>query len=197
MRGRSPNDFLRLDVTGHPALSSDLGLVPDRKVARHPRLGGHGDVPSQLCRPCDAGQGNDQTILPNFHVVGNLNQIIQLGTVTNECVAQCPTVNRGIGTNLHIIANLHTPQLRYFNPDPIIIGQTKTVTAYLLTDTSQWHGINTQEELKLAGDKLNNKIHIMGIAGAGASSIAGIAKTYGFDVSDVYGKYVFLKDFLS
>ncbi len=55
------------------------------------------------------------------------------------------------------------------------------VETYELKDPRQWHGINTPEELEEAKRKL--KIHIMGIAGAGAAAVAGIAQAYGFEVS--------------
>lgn len=69
------------------------------------------------------------------------------------------------------------------------IKQRKKVETLTLEDPQQWHGINTPEQLESANQKFNsktqdtNRIHIMGIAGAGAAAIAGIAKNYGFIVS--------------
>lgn len=57
------------------------------------------------------------------------------------------------------------------------------VSTYELEDASEWHSINTKQDLNLANKKFNRKIHIMGIAGAGASAVAGIAKSYGYDIS--------------
>ncbi len=65
----------------------------------------------------------------------------------------------------------------------LALGEGEKVTTYKLQDPRQWHGINTPEELEEANRKIKTKIHIMGIAGAGASAIAGIAKAYGFEVS--------------
>lgn len=61
--------------------------------------------------------------------------------------------------------------------------QNQKITSYLLKDQNQWHGINTSQELKKANEKFSKKIHIMGIAGAGASAVAGIAAGLGYDVS--------------
>ncbi|MDO8487584.1 MAG: sugar phosphate nucleotidyltransferase [Candidatus Curtissbacteria bacterium] len=65
----------------------------------------------------------------------------------------------------------------------IALSQNQKVETYKLKDPGQWHGINTPEELEEANSKLKNKIHIMGIVGAGAAAVAGIAKAYGFKVS--------------
>ena len=57
------------------------------------------------------------------------------------------------------------------------------VETYNLKEPGQWHGINTPEELQEANLKFSRRIHIMGIAGAGASAISAIAKHQGFEVS--------------
>jgi len=65
----------------------------------------------------------------------------------------------------------------------VAINSSQKVSSFTLKDQNQWHGVNTVDELKLANEKFNKKIHIMGIGGAGASAAAGIAKAYGYDVS--------------
>lgn len=65
----------------------------------------------------------------------------------------------------------------------LALDSGEKVETYKLKDPHQWHGINTPQELEEANRKLKNKIHIMGIAGAGAAAVAGIAKAYGFAVS--------------
>lgn len=63
-----------------------------------------------------------------------------------------------------------------------LTGNQKVVT-FKLRDQSQWHGINTQDELEIANQKIKKQIHIMGAAGAGASAIASIAYGFGFSVT--------------
>lgn len=65
----------------------------------------------------------------------------------------------------------------------IALENKDKVETYKLEDSSQWHGINTPVELAKANLRDNKNIHIMGIYGAGASAVAGIAKSYGFQVS--------------
>src|SRR3990167_4530755 len=63
------------------------------------------------------------------------------------------------------------------------IRQKKKVETYTLSDSSEWHSVNTPQDLKKAQQKHIKNIHIMGILGAGASAVAGIAKGYGYDVT--------------
>ncbi len=63
------------------------------------------------------------------------------------------------------------------------LSQKQKVTTFKLADPEEWHGINTPQDLESANQKAIKKVHIMGIAGAGAAAVAGIAKSYGFQVS--------------
>lgn len=63
------------------------------------------------------------------------------------------------------------------------IKQRKKVETFTLSDSDQWHSVNTREELQKAQEKHVNNIHIMGILGAGASAVAGIAKGFRFQVN--------------
>jgi len=66
---------------------------------------------------------------------------------------------------------------------------------YALKDTDQWFMIDTPNDLKLASQKLAKRVHIMGIAGAGASAVAQIAKGNGYKVSgcDINSRSSYLK----
>lgn len=65
----------------------------------------------------------------------------------------------------------------------IALRDKELVETYQLKDESQWHGVNTRQELKEANEKLQRSIHVMGAAGAGAIGVLGIAKEYGYHVS--------------
>ena len=65
----------------------------------------------------------------------------------------------------------------------IAIGDNQKVQTFQLKDENEWQSVNTKEELLTANLKFQKKIHIMGIAGAGAAAAAGIAKGYGFEVT--------------
>lgn len=65
----------------------------------------------------------------------------------------------------------------------LALVSNQKVETFKLRDQSQWHGINTKEELEIANQKIKKQIHIMGAAGAGASAIAGIAYGFGYEVT--------------
>ena len=44
----------------------------------------------------------------------NLNQIIQLNTITHDCSTHCCSIDYCIGADLNIILHLHITNLRYF-----------------------------------------------------------------------------------
>jgi len=62
------------------------------------------------------------------------------------------------------------------------IKQRKKVETYTLSDSDEWHSVNTLQDLKIAQVKHSKNIHIMGICGAGASAVAGIAQGLGYHV---------------
>lgn len=65
----------------------------------------------------------------------------------------------------------------------IALKDHQKVKTFTLENENEWHGINTQIELAEANVKLNRRIHIMGISGAGAAAIAGISQSLGYKVS--------------
>ncbi len=83
----------------------------------------------------------------------------------------------------------------------IALKNNDKVETFTLKDPQEWHGVNTQEELVAANKKHSGlsapqKIHIMGIAGAGAAAIAGIAASLGYKVTgcDSAGGSTYTKD---
>lgn len=68
----------------------------------------------------------------------------------------------------------------------IAIRGKQKVEAFRIKDSKEWHGINTIEELEMANRKLNTihqKIHFMGVAGAGESAVAALALKAGLRIS--------------
>jgi UDP-N-acetylmuramate--alanine ligase len=76
----------------------------------------------------------------------------------------------------------------------IALKNKEEIETFAIDDEGEWHGINTQLELAIANLRLNKKIHFMGVLGSGASSVASIAKEYGFKVSgcDLNTDYTYL-----
>lgn len=79
-----------------------------------------------------------------------------------------------------ISASRATGELYLTDLIALALADGEKVETYHLQDTSQWHPINTPEELEAANQRFTGRIHIMGIGGAGAAAVAGIAKAYGY-----------------
>ncbi len=65
----------------------------------------------------------------------------------------------------------------------LAIFQNQKVETFTLEDPREWHGVNSPAELVAANLKISKTIHFMGISGAGAAAVAGIAKGLGYKVS--------------
>jgi UDP-N-acetylmuramate--alanine ligase len=65
----------------------------------------------------------------------------------------------------------------------LALSSGENVETYCLEDEGQWHGINNTYELAEANLKVSKNIHFMGISGAGASAVAGISESFGYNVS--------------
>lgn len=91
-------------------------------------------------------------------------------------------------------------QIDYLKPSPVTgeyyltdlieraLKNNNKVETFTLDDLQEWHGVNTQEELISANKKhaetlLPKHIHMMGISGAGAAAVAGIAESFGYSVT--------------
>lgn len=65
----------------------------------------------------------------------------------------------------------------------LAIKNHQKVETYKLKDSNEWQSINTRCDLAKANLKFQKRIHIMGLAGAGASAAAKIAQGYGYEVT--------------
>jgi hypothetical protein len=66
-------------------------------------------------------------MLAHPDVVSYLNQIVEFDPVFNHRVVQRAPVNTGVGTNLHIIANAHSPKLFNFFPNTVMWRKAKAI----------------------------------------------------------------------
>ena len=63
----------------------------------------------------------------NLNVMSNLDEVIQFNAITNYRIFYTTSINCGIRTDLHIIANDDPANLRYFDPLPLIIRLPKAI----------------------------------------------------------------------
>jgi hypothetical protein len=84
--------------------------------------------------------GGDDTVVPYNSIVSDLDKVVNLHTVPNNCVAPAATVNAGIGTNLDVPSYHNASRLWFLLMSAIAaIGsfvQNKPET--VLTDATSW-----------------------------------------------------------
>src|SRR5688572_7086469 len=97
-------------------------------------LSSNHNVFANFGRTTDAGLGGDHCIMPYFHVMSNLDQVIQLRTGTNQCRTHRCAVNSGIGTDFDIVFNNDIADLWHFFEAPIWLrSKAETIAAYHCT----------------------------------------------------------------
>src|SRR3546814_3877185 len=82
-------------------MSHDTNLAADHGVSADLSASGY------------PGLGSNDRVFSYFHIVGHLDQIVQLHTFANNGSAHCGPVNGIIGANLHIVFNNHISNLAH------------------------------------------------------------------------------------
>ena len=74
--------------------------------------------------------GHDQGFLPDLHIVCYLDKVVDFCALSDDCVAECRTVDGHIGANLHIIFYDYPSDLRYLVMLTLFEGVSVSVGAY-------------------------------------------------------------------
>src|SRR5881227_1234630 len=81
-------------------------------MAGEPALARHGDVIAKLSRTSDADLRDEKAMLPDLHVVPDLDQIIDLGPLAYHGLAERSPIDRRAGPDLNIVFYPDNPDLR-------------------------------------------------------------------------------------
>src|SRR5205807_5543977 len=84
----------------------------DFQMAGEAALAGDGDVIAKLGRASDANLGDEQAMFADLHVVPDLDQIIDLGPLTNHSFAERGAVDCGASADLDVIFDSDNADLR-------------------------------------------------------------------------------------
>ena len=98
-------------VTEHDSATADGASRADLGTARHAHTTGHGGVRAD----------------PD--VVSDLDEVVEFDSITDHGVIQGTPVDTGIGTDLHIMADVYRAELFNLDPPPLMGGKTKTIGA--------------------------------------------------------------------
>src|SRR5205823_4359696 len=60
----------------------------------------------------NAGVGGEHAVPPDFDVVCNLDEVVDLGPLPDDCVTDRAPVDGGVGSDLDAVLNDHAPDLR-------------------------------------------------------------------------------------
>ena len=104
-----------------------MGAVCYVQMPKHHGRTAHRAACPNAGAACNANTTGNRRVLADFHIVSDLDLIIQFHTEPDQCVFQRASVNRGVGTNFNFIRNQHTAHLRNFYPGAFFIGETKAV----------------------------------------------------------------------
>ena len=114
---------------GNAGLWPDDGAVADLDVIDHADLPGQSDVFAEPSAAGDSRLGCDHGMLTDDHIVGDLYQVVDLGSSLNDGFAQRRSIDRGIGADLHVIFDDDDADLRDLDPPGTGAGITETVAA--------------------------------------------------------------------
>src|SRR5262249_46263286 len=94
------------------AAGAEFRAAADREMVRDPDLAAQHSVVSDLDAAGNPGLRDDEAMAPDRAVVADLDQIIDLGALSNDGVAAATPVDRGIGADLDVVLDDHPPRLR-------------------------------------------------------------------------------------
>jgi hypothetical protein len=66
-------------------------------------------------------------VRPDFHVVANMDKIIQFHAFTNTRVVEGTAINRRVCSDFNVIANFHDTRLRKFPVAPFPVCKAKAI----------------------------------------------------------------------
>lgn len=113
----------------------------------------------------NCGAGSNDAMFADHTVVTNLDLVVELAAIANHRVIERATVNRRTGTNLDIIADKHSADLRNLDPLALIRRETETVGA------DDYTGMNDGISTNLAAG-VDTDIRVQNTAITNANTIA-------------------------
>src|SRR4051794_5854539 len=125
---RRPADFLtRWDIAHHAALSRNTGPSAKRQMTGNTGLARQDNM---IVKPGATGNSclrDHNAAGTKVHVVPDLNQIIDHGAAANDRVRTSAAIDRGVRTDLHVVFDDHSAELRNPHKTGRIHGKTETI----------------------------------------------------------------------
>ena len=113
--------------TGDKASAGDLHIIDDGQMAVNTDVTANRTALPDHGTAGNASTGGDCGVRTNTDIVTDLNLVIQFYSVADLGIAEGAAINRRITADFDIIADNNPPDLGYFDPDTVVIGEAKTV----------------------------------------------------------------------
>ena len=99
-------------ISAQPALGCQPRPIAYGKMAGDSDLARHDHFVSNAAAATDAYLRGNETTLADPDVVGDLNEVVDLGSGPDDGIVDAPAIDTGIGANLHIILDDATSDVR-------------------------------------------------------------------------------------
>lgn len=106
-----------------------MNIIGNIQMAGNPGTAAYGTAPPYLRATGNTDATGDGGMGANADIVANLNLVIQLYAVFEHRIFNRAAVDRGIRTDLDIIPNTDSTELRHLDPYAVVVGQSESVTA--------------------------------------------------------------------
>jgi len=106
----------------HSAFRRDLSTIADADMIDKSNLASNHDTISERTAPGNSNLSDDNAMPSDRDVVRDVNEIVDLGALSDHRIAARATVDRRAGTNFNIILNNHSANLGDFQM-PTFAGQ--------------------------------------------------------------------------
>src|SRR5690606_26353928 len=118
------------DRAGNHGHATDEYVIADLDMEDHPYSAGDHAVAADAGTAGNADAGRHGGVVADLDVVGDLDLVIELDAVADHGVAECATVDRGVGANLDIVADQYAAYLGDLVPLTLGAGKTEPFPAH-------------------------------------------------------------------
>src|SRR5262249_25290118 len=116
-----------LDVVLDVRRPGYLRAIADRHVADDARVRAHDDKIAQLRRAGNPALGDNHAMATDDDVVGDLHEDVDLGSFADDRIGEGSSVDRSVGSDLNIITNYDTADLRHFHVPVATHGKAEPI----------------------------------------------------------------------
>src|SRR5690606_35443556 len=163
--------FAGRDAVGHAGLGADGRVGADRDVPADAGLCGHRDVVTDGDGAGQPDLGDEQAVLADLRAVADGDQVAELRAGADDGLAERGAVDRAVGADFDVVADLDDADLRDFDP----LAADRGVAEAVLSDhCAGVDGHAVAEDAVVVDDDVGVEQGVVADAAAGSDVAAGI-----------------------